>query len=80
MIEAFWRQLQHAWLFLNTLDSTAAVRRLVAFYVAEHNERSVMRMSGQVFDELLCCRHSGVQGQRVTLRSDSNSLLDSPRS
>ena len=46
LIEAFWRQLKHAWLFLNTLDSTAAVRRLVAFYVCEHNEkipRSVLR-------------------------------------
>ena len=39
LIEAFWRQLKHAWLFLNTLDSTVAVRRLVAFYVAEHNEK-----------------------------------------
>ncbi len=39
MIEAFWRQLKHAWLFLNILDSTAAVRRLVAFYVGEHNEK-----------------------------------------
>ena len=39
MIEAFWRQLKHARLFLNTLDSTAAVRRLVAFYVGEHNEK-----------------------------------------
>jgi len=39
LIEAFWRQLKHAWLFLNTLDSTVAVRRLVAFYVREHNEK-----------------------------------------
>jgi transposase InsO family protein len=39
LIEAFWRQLKHAWLFLNNLDSTVAVRRLVAFYVAEHNEK-----------------------------------------
>ena len=39
LIEAFWRQLKHAWLFLNTLDSAAAVRRLVAFYVREHNEK-----------------------------------------
>ena len=39
LIEAFWRQLKHAWLFLNTLDSTVAVRRLVAFYVGEHNEK-----------------------------------------
>ena len=39
LIEAFWRQLKHAWLFLNALESTAAVRRLVAFYVDEHNEK-----------------------------------------
>ena len=31
--------LKHAWLFLNTLDSTAAVRPLVALYVSEHNEK-----------------------------------------
>ena len=39
LFEAFWRQLKHGWLFLNTLDSTGAVRRLVAFYVSEHNEK-----------------------------------------
>ena len=39
LIEAFWRQLKHGWLFLNTLNSTVAVRRLVAFYVREHNEK-----------------------------------------
>ena len=39
LIEAFWRQLKHAWLFLNMLESTAAVRRLVAFYIREHNEK-----------------------------------------
>ncbi len=39
LIEAFWRQLKHGWLFLTTLDSTVAVRRLVAFYVREHNEK-----------------------------------------
>ena len=39
LIEAFWRQLKHHWLFLNVLDTTAAVRRLVEFYVREHNEK-----------------------------------------
>jgi transposase InsO family protein len=28
MIEAFWRQLKHDWLYLNPLDSVAAIRRL----------------------------------------------------
>jgi putative transposase len=37
MIEAFWRALKHNWLFLNQLDSFAAVERLVAFYIDQHN-------------------------------------------
>src|SRR5262249_38031685 len=37
MIEAWWRTLKHQWLFLHSLDSVTTVRRLVAFYVDEHN-------------------------------------------
>ena len=37
MIEAWWRSLKHQWLFLHPLDSVATVRRLVAFYVDDHN-------------------------------------------
>jgi putative transposase len=37
MIEAWWRSLKHQWLFLHPLDSVATIRRLVAFYVHEHN-------------------------------------------
>jgi hypothetical protein len=37
MIEAWWRSLKHQWLFLRSLDSVTTVRRLVAFYVDEHN-------------------------------------------
>ncbi len=37
MIEAWWRVLKHHWLYLNTLDTLAAVERLVAFYGVEHN-------------------------------------------
>ena len=37
MIEAWWRSLKHHWLFLHSLDSVTTVRRLVAFYVEEHN-------------------------------------------
>ena len=35
MIESWWRQLKHQWLFLNTLDSIATVRKLVEFYVQQ---------------------------------------------
>jgi len=37
MIEAWWRSLKHQWLYLHSLDSVATIRRLVTFYVHEHN-------------------------------------------
>jgi hypothetical protein len=37
MIEAWWRSLKHQWLFFHSLDNVATVRRLVAFYVQEHD-------------------------------------------
>ena len=53
MIEAWWRSLKHQWLFLHPLDSVATIRRLVAFYVHEHNTvllHSAFR--GQTPDEM----------------------------
>ena len=53
MIEAWWRALKHQWLFLHPLDSVTTVRRLVAFYVDEHNRvlpHSAFR--GQTPDEM----------------------------
>jgi putative transposase len=53
MIEAWWRTLKHQWLYLNSLDSLSTLRRLVAFYVDEHNARlphSAFR--GQTPDEM----------------------------
>ena len=38
MIEAFWRSLKHSWLYLHSLGSFTALRRLVEFYVTAHNE------------------------------------------
>ena len=61
LIEAFWRQLKHAWLFLNTLDSAAAVRRLVAFYVREHNEKIPRTvLGGRTPDEVYFGREENV--------------------
>ena len=53
MIEAWWRSLKHQWLFLHPLESVTTVRRLVAFYVDEHNHvlpHSAFR--GQTPDEM----------------------------
>ena len=53
MIEAWWRSLKQQWLFLHSLDSVTTVRRLVEFYVDEHNRvlpHSAFR--GQTPDEM----------------------------
>jgi transposase InsO family protein len=53
MIEAWWRSLKHQCLFLHSLDSVTTVRRLVEFYVQEHNRvlpHSAFR--GQTPDEM----------------------------
>jgi len=53
MIESWWRALKHQWLYLNSLDTVATVRKLVAFYVEQHNSQlphSAFR--GQTPDEM----------------------------
>jgi len=53
MIEALWRSMKHGWLFLNPLDTFAALEKLIAFYVEQHN--SVVPHSafaGQTPDEM----------------------------
>jgi transposase InsO family protein len=37
LIESWWRIMKHQWLYLNTLDTVSSVRKLVAFYVDQHN-------------------------------------------
>ena len=37
LIESWWRVLKHQWLYLNTLDTAERLRKLVAFYVDQHN-------------------------------------------
>ena len=53
MIEAWWRALKHHWLFLDRLDTISRVRRLVEFYVQEHNSRLPhSAFHGQTPDEM----------------------------
>ena len=53
MIEAFWRSLRHAWLYLHTLDNMGTLRRLIAFYVRAHNETIPhAAFNGQTPDEM----------------------------
>jgi putative transposase len=67
MIEAWWRALKHQWLFLHRLDGVATVRRLVAFYVHEHNHvlpHSAFR--GQTPDEMYFGTGDAVSGDLLT--------------
>ena len=53
MIEALWRSMKHGWLFLHQLDTFAALEKLIAFYIEQHN--SVVPHSafaGQTPDEM----------------------------
>jgi transposase InsO family protein len=53
LIESWWRVIKHQWLFLNTLDTAASVRKLVAFYVEQHNSHLPhSAFKGQTPDEM----------------------------
>jgi len=53
MIEAWWRTLKHAWLFLHALTTATQVRSLVEFYVTEHNSKLPhSAFDGQTPDEM----------------------------
>ncbi|MCK5365637.1 MAG: DDE-type integrase/transposase/recombinase, partial [Gammaproteobacteria bacterium] len=70
MIEAFWRSLKHAWLYLHAVDSFAALRRLIGFYVVAHNE--VMPHSafgGQTPDEVYFGTGDAVAAELATART-----------
>ena len=61
LIEAWWRSLRHQWLYLNSLDTLATVRRLVGWYVREHNEvLPHAAFDGQTPDEIYFGRGEGV--------------------
>ena len=67
MIEAWGRSLKHHGLFLHALDSVATVRRLVAFYVHEHNHvlpHSAFR--GQTPDEMYFGTGDAVPGELMS--------------
>jgi hypothetical protein len=72
VIESWWRSLRHSWLYLNPLDSIAAVRRFVAFYVQQHNE--VMphaAFAGQTPDEIYFQRGADVPHRLAAARLDA---------
>jgi len=64
LIEAWWRSLKHGWLFLHPLESVTQVRRLVGFYVEQHNAHMPhSAFQGQTPDEMYFGTGADVPGQ-----------------
>ncbi|HEY6398710.1 MAG TPA: integrase core domain-containing protein [Solirubrobacteraceae bacterium] len=75
LIEAWWRSLKHRWLFLHALDTLATVKRLVAFYVTEHNERIPHgAFEGQTPDEMYFGRGALVPDELAARRREVRGL------
>jgi hypothetical protein len=71
-MEAWWRSLKHGWLFINRLDSFAALERLISFYVREFNE--VMPHSafhGQTPDEVFFGSGNAVPDELAAARNQA---------
>jgi len=72
LIEAFWRTMKHQWLFLNTLDSVAPVRRHVTFYVTAHNsEIPHAAFRGQTPDEVYFGTGADIPDRLATAKKEA---------
>ncbi len=75
LIEAFWRSLRHQWLYLHSLDSLVALRRLIGFYVTQHNsEMPHSAFAGQTPDEVYFGRGARVEDDLATARIQARSV------
>ncbi len=72
MIEAFWRSLKHQWLYLNALDSIEKVRKLVAFFVEEHNSKMPhAAFDGHTPDEMYFGTAPNLEAQLTAARTSA---------
>ena len=81
MIEAFWRSMKHQWLFLNTLDSVAAVRRHVSFYVQAYSSQILhAALRGRTPDEVYIGRGEQILAElEAAKRAARDARLDANR-
>ena len=71
-IEAFWKSMKNQWLYLNTLDTVASVRKLIAFYVEEHNSKMPhSAFQGQTPDEMYYGTGHDVPANLASARADA---------
>jgi len=72
LIESWWRSLKHQWLFINHLDNVATLRKLVEFYVAEHNQTMPhSAFDGQTPDEMYFRRGEAVPDELAKRREEA---------
>ena len=70
VIEAFFCIAKHGWLFLNDLDTLSTVRRLVEFYVTEHNSKLPhSALHGRTPDEVYLGRGTEVPDRLAQARA-----------
>jgi len=72
LIESWWRSLKHQWLFLNTLDTISAVKKLVSFFVEQHNTHLPhSAFHGQTPDEMYFGTGSHIPDELNTARKEA---------
>ena len=70
MIESWWRSLKSNWIYINQLDSFAALERLISFYVSEHNTKMPhAAFHGQTPDEVYFNRRPANRRPRLEARA-----------
>jgi hypothetical protein len=70
LIEAWWRSLKQGWLFLHQLDTFAALEKLIAFYVGQHNTvLAHAAFAGQTPDEMYFGRGDKVPADLAAARA-----------
>jgi putative transposase len=75
MIESWWRSIKHQWLFLHALDTVDTVRKLVAFYVEQHNKHVPHHaFKGQTPDEMFFGTGADVPEQLRTATLNARKL------
>ena len=82
LIERFWRALKYTWCFLYQLDDLSTLKRLVVFYVDQHNRvLPHAAFDGQTPDEMYFGSGDGVASQLEEARARARaSRLDANRS
>lgn len=69
MIESFWAQLKHRWLYLHDLDTVATLKKLIAAFVEDHNALIPRAaLGGRTPDEVFLGLHQELPDQLAEAR------------